>query len=145
MNNNSYLDIVKKHSPKEKVFKNSIIAFIVGGFMGLLGEVLTEVYYYLFDISNKDASTLMIITLIFLGCLFTALGFFDELVRKTRCGLIIPITGFAHAIMSATLDYKNEGLVNGIGSNMFKLAGSVIVYGVISAYVFGLIRLLVCS
>ena len=85
----------------------------------------------------------MIITLIFLGCLFTCLGFFDDLVHKLKCGLIIPITGFAHAMMSATLEYRKEGLVTGIGANMFKLAGSVIVFGVVSAYTFGLIRFII--
>ena len=80
---------------------------------------------------------------IFLSSLFTALGFFDNWVSVCKCGLIIPITGFAHAMMSATLEYRKEGMITGIGANMFKLAGSVIVFGVVSAYVFGLIRLLI--
>ena len=80
--------------------------------------------------------------LIFLGCLFTCLGFFDKWVHFCKCGLIVPITGFAHAMQSAALEYRKEGLVMGIGANMLKLAGSVIIYGVVSAYVFGLIRLL---
>ena len=84
----------------------------------------------------------MIITLIFIGCLFTCFGFFDKWVNFAKCGLIVPITGFAHAMMSAALEYRKEGLVTGIGANMFKLAGSVIIFGVVSAYTFGLIRLL---
>ena len=68
---------------------------------------------------------------------------FDKMVQFAKCGLIIPITGFAHAMMSATLEYRKEGMITGIGANMFKLAGSVIIFGVVSAYVFGLIRLLV--
>jgi len=84
----------------------------------------------------------MIITLIFLGCLLTCLGFFDKWVHFARCGLIIPITGFAHSMMSAALEYRKEGLVTGIGTNMLKLAGTVIIYGVISAYLFGTLRLL---
>lgn len=71
------------------------------------------------------------------------LRIFDKLVQFAKCGLIIPITGFAHAMMSATLEYRKEGMITGIGANMFKLAGSVIVFGVVSAYVFGLIRLLI--
>ena len=98
---------------------------------------------YIFSISTKDASVFMIVTLIFVGCLLTCLGFFDKLVQFAKCGLIIPITGFAHAMMSATLEYRKEGMITGIGANMFKLAGSVIVFGVVSAYVFGLIRLLI--
>ena len=85
----------------------------------------------------------MISTLIFFACLFTALGFFDKWVTFCKCGLIIPITGFAHSMMSASLEYKKEGLITGIGANMFKLAGTVIIYGVVSAYIFGLIRLVI--
>ena len=85
----------------------------------------------------------MIVTLIFIGCLLTCLGFFDRIVHFCKCGLIVPITGFAHAMQSAALEYRKEGLIMGLGANMFKLAGSVIVLGVVSAYVFGLIRLLV--
>ena len=111
--------------------------------MGLLGQGLIDFYSYIFSISTKDASVFMIVTLIFVGCLLTCLGFFDKLVQLAKCGLIIPITGFAHAMMSATLEYRKEGMITGIGANMFKLAGSVIVFGVVSAYVFGLIRLLI--
>ena len=96
-----------------------------------------------FHISQSQASTYMIITLIFLACLCTALGFFDKWVTFARCGLLIPITGFAHSMQSASLEYKAEGLVYGIGSNAFKLAGTVIVYGVVSAWSFGMIRLLI--
>jgi stage V sporulation protein AC len=84
----------------------------------------------------------MIVIFIFLASLFTGFGFFDKLVTIFRCGLIIPITGFAHSMTSSALDYKNEGLIFGIGSNIFKLAGSVILYGVMAAWLFGMIRYL---
>lgn len=143
MEKSKYAKIVKKNTPREKIILNPIIAFLVGGFMGLLGQGLVDFYSYIFSISTKDASVFMIVTLIFVGCLLTCLGFFDKLVQFAKCGLIIPITGFAHAMMSATLEYRKEGMITGIGANMFKLAGSVIVFGVVSAYVFGLIRLLI--
>lgn len=143
MEKSKYAKIVKKNTPREKIILNPIIAFLVGGFMGLLGQGLIDFYSYIFSISTKDASVFMIVTLIFVGCLLTCLGFFDKLVQFAKCGLIIPITGFAHAMMSATLEYRKEGMITGIGANMFKLAGSVIVFGVVSAYVFGLIRLLI--
>lgn len=143
MEKSKYAKIVKKNTPREKIILNPIIAFLVGGFMGLLGQGLIDFYSYIFSISTKDASVFMIVKLIFVGCLLTCLGFFDKLVQLAKCGLIIPITGFAHAMMSATLEYRKEGMITGIGANMFKLAGSVIVFGVVSAYVFGLIRLLI--
>lgn len=138
-----YKELVKKHKRKEDVLKNTIISFISGGIMGLLGQGIIDMYTYIFDISSKEAGVYMIETLIFLGCLFTCLGWFDKLVNFCKCGLIIPITGFAHATQSAALEYRREGLVTGIGANMLKLSGTVIIYGVISAYVFGLIRYLI--
>ena len=111
--------------------------------MGLFGNFLVDKYMCFFDISKTLASTLMIITLVFIGCFFTALGFFDDMVGFARSGLIIPITGFAHSMTSASLEYKKEGFVTGIGMNMFKLAGSVILYGIVAAFFVGLIRLLV--
>lgn len=143
MDKNKYKNIVDKHTPKENVLYNALIAFIVGGIMGVIGQGLVDLYSYCLDISTNDAAVLMIVTLVFTGCLLTCFGFFDKMVNFAKCGLIIPITGFAHAMMSAALEYRKEGLVTGIGANMFKLAGSVIVFGVVGAYFFGLIRLVI--
>ena len=138
-----YKKIVDKHTPNNNRLKNATIAFIVGGLMGMLGNLLVDAYSYYFDLSSKDASVFMIITLVFLGCFLTCLGFFDKWVNFAKCGLIVPITGFAHAMMSAALEYRKEGLVTGLGANIFKLAGSVILYGVVSAYIFGLLRIFI--
>ena len=135
-----YNKIVMNHKPKEHRLKNAIISFVVGGLVGILGEFLLELYSYYLKISTSDASIFMIITLIFLASLFTALGFFDKLVNFCRCGLIIPITGFAHSMTSSAIEFKREGYVTGLGANIFKLAGTVILYGIVSAYVFGIIR-----
>ena len=143
MEKKEYKKIVDKYTPDEPRFRNALIAFIIGGLMGVLGNFLVEFYSSTFDLSSKDASVFMIITLVFLGCFLTCLGFFDKWVGFAKCGLIIPITGFAHAMMSAALEYRKEGLVTGLGANMFKLAGSVIIFGVVSAYIFGLLRLLI--
>ena len=140
MEKKDYKRIVDSNKPKENRIANSIIAFLVGGVMGVLAVLLSDFYEIIFDVSSKDASTFMLLTLIILACLFTALGFFDKWVTFAKCGLIIPITGFAHSVMSSGLDYKHEGPVYGIGSNLLKLAGSVIVYGIVAAVVFGSIR-----
>lgn len=142
MEKNKYQQIIDKNTPKEKRLKNGIITFLVGGLMGVIGQGLIDLYVSIFSISIKQASVFMIVTLIFVGCFLTCLGFFDKWVTAAKCGLIVPITGFAHAMMSAALEYKREGMVTGIGSNMFKLAGSVIIFGVVSAYTFGLLRLI---
>ena len=138
-----YNKLVLSHKPKEKKGEHAFIAFLVGGLIGIIGQLLVEFYSYYLHLSTSDASVFMIITLIFLASLFTALGFFDKWVKFARCGLIIPITGFAHSMTSASIEYRREGLVTGIGANMFKLAGTVILYGVVSAYIFGFIRLII--
>ncbi|MDD4283114.1 MAG: SpoVA/SpoVAEb family sporulation membrane protein, partial [Bacilli bacterium] len=110
--------------------------------IGIFGEFLVQVYSYFFEISTSEASVLMIITLVFIGCLFTALGFFDKFVAFAKAGLIIPITGFAHSMMSASMEHRKEGLITGIGANMFKLSGTVIIFGIVSAYIVGFLRLI---
>lgn len=138
-----YQKIVDKHKPKEKKVSNLFFSFITGGLLGLLGNFLMEFYSYVFHLSTVLANSLMLVTLIFIACLLTGLGVFDKLVQKGKMGFIIPITGFAHSLQSAILDYKKEGPIYGFGSNVFKLAGSVILYGVVSAYIFAMFRYLV--
>ena len=140
MEREKYKELTKKFTPKENKLKNMIIAFFVGGLIGLMGQLLITFYSSFDKISIDDASSLMMVTLIFLSCLFTAIGFFDNLVSKAGAGLFVPIIGFAHATTASAIEYKKEGLVFGIGSNIFKLSGSVILYGVVSAYIFGIIR-----
>ena len=135
-----YNKIVMNHKPKEHRVKNAFIAFLIGGIMGVLGHFLLQLYSYSLNLSTADAAIFMIITLIFIASLFTALGFFDKLVNFCRCGLIIPITGFAHSMTSAAIEFKREGYVTGLGANIFKLAGTVILYGIVSAYIFGILR-----
>lgn len=138
-----YQRIVDKHKAKESRVQNAIISFLVGGIVGVIGQLLVEFYSYYLDISTKDASVFMLVTLIFFASLFTALGFFDKWVTFAKCGLIIPITGFAHSMTSAGIEYKKDGPIYGLGSNIFKLAGSVILYGVVAAWFFGFIRYLI--
>ena len=139
MNKERYKELTSKIVPEENKTKNGIIAFLTGGLIGFLGQVIVTILENNFNVAHKDATTVMIVILIFLASLFTAMGFFDNLVSKARAGLIVPITGFAHAMTSSMIDYKKEGLVTGIGANAFKLTGSVILYGVLSAYVFGIV------
>lgn len=137
-----YEEIVQNETPKEDVLKNAIMTFVVGGFLGSLSELLLVCYSTWLNLPRKESGVLVILTLIFIASILTALGVFDTFVSKLKSALIIPITGFSHSITSAALDYKNEGLVLGIGANIFKLAGTVILYGVVSVYIFGLIRIL---
>lgn len=139
----NYNSIVNKHTPKEDKLKNSLIVFLTGGIIGILSELLLNCYSVWLSLPRKESGILVILTWIIIASLLTAFGVFDLLVRIFKSALLIPITGFAHSMTSAALDYKTEGLVLGIGANIFKLAGTVILYGVVSVYIFGLLRILV--
>lgn len=143
MNSKIYKEIVDKNTPKEDSLKSAIISFLVGGLLGFLSELLLRGYCLWLDLPRKEAGVLVILTLIVIASILTATGVFDLLVSKFKMALIIPITGFAHSMSSAALEYKNEGLVLGIGANIFKLAGTVILFGVVSVYLFGIVRLLI--
>ncbi len=143
MNNKEYQELVQKHTPKPPKIKNAIIAFLVGGLLGCSSELLQEVYQFAFHLPRKESGVLVILTLIVVASILTAVGIFDVFVSKVKSALIIPITGFAHSITSAALEYKTEGFVLGIGANIFKLAGTVILYGVVAVYFFGILRIMV--
>ena len=143
MDKNRYKQIVDKNTTKPDKFKNALVSFLVGGALGALAELLLRGYSLWLELPRKEAGVLVTLTFIAVASILTAFGVFDVLVAKIKAGLIIPITGFAHSMTSAALEYKHEGLVLGIGANIFKLAGTVILYGVVAVYFFGLIRLLV--
>lgn len=143
MTKEEYKKLVSKYTPKYNRLKSILIAFLVGGTIGMIGQGLIDFYSKVCNLTIKDAKTYMIVTLIFISSLLTALGFFDNIVSKVKCGIIVPITGFAHAMTSAAIEYRKEGLILGLGSNIFKITGSVILYGVVGAYVFGIIRVLI--
>ena len=142
MNKNVYKKIADKYVAKEHRVRDAILAFVSGGFIGMMGEGIIEILCGCFHISRNMAGTYMILIMIFFASFCTALGFFDKLVSKFKCGLLIPITGFAHSIASSILDYKNEGFIYGFGSNVFKLAGSVLLYGIVAAVGVGVVRYL---
>ena len=143
MNKEEYKKIVDKNTPKENYIKNALIAFFVGGSLGTLSELLLRGYSIWFNLPRKESGVIVTLSLIAIASILTAMGIFDTLVTKVKAALIIPITGFAHSMTSAALEYKNEGLILGIGANIFKLSGTVILYGIVSVYIFGILRLLI--
>ena len=140
MNKDEYQKLVKELSPKEPKLRNAIVAFLVGGSVGFIGEVIVKILMESFGLSRVDSCAWLAFILILFGTFMTAIGKFDNWFTKAKCGLIVPTTGFAHSVQSAALDYKKDGLVTGIGANIFKLAGSVILYGVISAFLLILVK-----
>jgi len=142
MNKEEYQELVKRKSPQEPKLRNAIVAFLVGGSVGFIGEIIVNILMESFGLSRVDSCAWLAFILILFASLLTAIGKFDNWVVKAKCGLIIPTTGFAHSVQSAALDYKKEGLITGIGANLFKLAGSVILFGIVSAFFLVLIRVI---
>ena len=138
-----YNKIVEENTPHEDTIKNALLVFFYGGLIGILGEFLLRCYTIWFNLPRKEAGIIVTLSFVVLASILTAFGIFDTCVSKLKSALLIPITGFAHSMTSAALEYRKEGLVLGIGANIFKLAGTVILYGIVSVYVFGLFRLLV--
>ncbi len=136
-----YKKIVKENKPHENKVINFFKAYIVGGLICLIGQGLWNLYIYL-DYSQNDAGTLSVITLIFIGGLLTGLGVYDEITQFAGGGSIVPITGFANAIVSPAMEYKQDGLILGLGANLFKVAGPVLTYGLVTSFIVGSLKIL---
>ena len=133
-----YDKIVKKNSPKSKLFTNCIKAFLIGGTICTLGQILFTVYQNL-GLDEKMSKTLVSVSLIFLGILLTALGVYDKIAKHGGAGTLVPITGFANAVASPAIEFKSEGYIAGLGAKLFIIAGPVIVYGVSASIIYGVI------
>lgn len=133
-------DTAKKHVPAQSKGKNALIAFVSGGIVGAIGQGLLLLYMNLFSMGEKEAMPIVIVTVILVTALATGFGVYDKLAQICGAGLFIPISGFANSLTSAALEGKSEGLIYGIGTNMFKLAGSVLTYGIAAAFFFGSLR-----
>jgi stage V sporulation protein AC len=137
-----YKKLLEERKFKKKYLKNGLFAFIFGGIISLLGQILIEVFKY-FKFEEKESVTLMLMTIIFLAILLSAFGIYDKIGQVARCGTIIPISGFANSMASSSMEYKPEGFILGVGANTFKLAGTVVVFGVFSAFIVATIKYLV--
>lgn len=132
-------EIIKRFSPKTKLLKNCFFAFIFGGAICLAAELLHSLYLML-GVSEDNVLSLVGITLIALAALLTALGLFDNVARIAVAGTLVPITGFSNAVTSEALDARSEGMILGVGSKIFTVAGPVILYGISSGILYGLIH-----
>ncbi len=138
-----YQDFAKQREPKRPIVKNCIRAFLYGGTICLIGQLISTFYMKFFGFTKETAGDPTVATLIFISVLLTGLGVYDHIAQKAGAGSAIPVTGFANAMSSAAIEHRSEGYVLGVGGNMFKLAGSVIVYGVFAAFVIGIIKVII--
>ena len=135
MNNKNEVisNLINKSNPKRSILKNIMKAFIIGGLICLIAQIINGVLNIFLD--EKISSILATIIMIFLSSFLTAFGVYDKIGQFAGAGTIIPITGFANSVTSSAMEYKSEGIVTGIINNMLKLAGSIIVTGIISAFI----------
>ncbi len=134
----AYKKYVKAHAKKSPLGKDVLFAFLMGGAICSLGEVLYHIYLA-FSIPEDSVKSLVPMTLIFLAALLTGLGIFDDIAKFAGAGTLVPITGFSNAMTSPAIDDKSEGFIMGVGAKMFTIAGPVIVYGTVTSVIYGVI------
>lgn len=133
-----YLKRVDKINPDSRFFKDYIMAFIVGGLICIVGQLVND-YFLSLGISEKEVSSPVSTVMVFLGAFLTGIGVYDNIGKHAGAGSIVPITGFANSIVSPAMEFKREGYVLGVGGKMFVIAGPVLVYGISTSIIVGLI------
>lgn len=145
MDEQRYQTIEQQISPKTPLALNLLKAFLVGGVICTIGQAVTYFYIIFFDFTEQTAGNPTVATMILFAMILTGFGLYRKLGQFAGAGSAVPVTGFGNAVISAAIEHKSEGLVLGVGSNMFKLAGSVILFGVVSAFFVALIKLTLVS
>lgn len=130
--------LTKEEKPKPKIIKNCIWAFVIGGIICDIGQLVMN-FLSKYDFTKDQVGTITSIILVFFGALLTGIGIYDKLAEKAGAGTVVPITGFSNAIVSAAIEYKKEGFVFGVAAKMFTIAGPVLVYGIGSSVIIGII------
>ena len=138
MTEKEYGKLVEDMSPKSPILKDCAMAFLIGGLVCTVGQLIMNGYLAL-GLEKEDAGTAMSMTLVALSALLTGFSLYDNIAKHAGAGTLVPITGFANAISSAAIEFKTEGFILGVGAKMFTIAGPVIVYGVSASVVYGLI------
>lgn len=141
MTNKEYGQYVNSKSKPSPLWKNLVWAFVVGGLICTGGQALMNLYLAC-GLNQAGAGTAVSVTLIFLAALCTGLGVFDKLAKRAGAGTLVPITGFANAMVSPALEFKSEGFITGTSAKMFQIAGPVIVFGISASVIYGILLVL---
>jgi stage V sporulation protein AC len=144
MTNKEYQEYVKKKIPKPPYLRNAIRAFLTGGIICLVGQIIRNMLFS-FGLNENQVVTGTAIILVFIGSLLTGLGVYDKIGKFGGAGAVIPITGFANSIVSTAMEYKREGYIFGVASKMFTIAGPVLVYGIGGSIIVGLLYIIFSS
>lgn len=140
MDQKQFDKVVESQTPKTPIFANMAKAFLVGGIICTVGQLITFFYIRFFPFTERTAANPTVATMVFLAMILTGTGLYKKIAQFAGAGSAVPVTGFGNAVISASIEHKTEGYILGIGGNMFKLAGSVIVYGVLSAFFVALVK-----
>ena len=135
----TYARFADAHAPRSPILKNCLFAFLIGGTICTLGQVLRDVFQHVCHFDEETAGTLTSGSLILIAVVLTTLGIFDNIAKHAGAGTLVPITGFANAVVSPAIDSHAEGLVLGVGSKIFTVAGPVLLYGTLAGFVYGVI------
>lgn len=133
-----YSEMSKKASPNSKSWVNVPVAFLIGGAICTLGEIIINILTK-YDFKKESAGAWVSIILVFLSALFTGLGIYEKLAKHAGAGTLVPITGFANAVVSSAIESKTEGFILGVGAKIFTIAGPVILYGTAASVIYGVI------
>lgn len=139
-----YHHLVNRVKPKPPVLKNCLWAFVVGGLICVIGQIILN-YSIARGLSKLDAGSLTAIIMVFLGALMTGIGVYDDLGKRAGAGSIVPITGFANAIVASAMEFKREGYIFGVGARIFSIAGPTLVFGFVASVLIGLLNYLAKS
>ncbi len=138
-----YKKYIEKKSPDSPLWRNMLIAFVVGGLICMVGQGFSDLYERVFGLDEESVRMAVPITMVFLGALFTGLNLYHKLAKFAGAGTLVPITGFANAVVSPAIEFKREGFVLGVAAKMFTIAGPVLVYGINASIVLGLLYYLI--
>ena len=142
MDKKEYEELANKKKKNSPIIKDCVWAFVVGGLICVVGQLLFALYSS-FGLEKEVATTLESVSLVFLSALFTGIGLYDSLAKHAGAGTLVPITGFANAVVSPDMEFKTEGLILGTAPKMFIIAGPVIVFGVTASVVYGIVLYLI--
>lgn len=137
-----YKALAKKREPARPVFMNCLRAFVVGGIICTIGQIIQEIFIHWFGFDKITAGSPTVAVLILVSVILTSLGLYDKIGQWGGAGAAVPVTGFANAMASAAIEHRSEGLVLGVAAKMFKIAGAVVVFGTVAAFIIGVLHLI---
>ena len=140
MKKEQYQQLEQSVTPKPTYLKNIAKAFFVGGIICTIGQAVTLFYMIFFNFTEQTAGNPTVATMVFFAMILTGLGLYKKIGQFGGAGSAVPVTGFGNAVISAAIEHKSEGYVLGVGGNLFKLAGSVVLFGVVAAFFVALIK-----